>query len=58
MEKKDKAFTNMIIKRKKHAMVQLDVDTHKLLKEYCNHHGFKISGLLTAIIKQYIKGKK
>lgn len=42
---------------KKYAMVQLPVEVHKDLKEYCNKHGFKISALLANIIKQYIKKK-
>lgn len=42
---------------KKYAMVQLPVEVHKLLKDYANQHGFKISALLANIIRQYIKKK-
>jgi hypothetical protein len=55
MEKKDKAFTGMIKPRKKYGMVQIPVESYEMLKEYANHHGFMIGGLLSSIIKQYIK---
>jgi predicted DNA-binding protein len=45
--------------KKKYAMVQLPKETHDLLKKYCEQHGFTQSGLVSAIIKQYIlKPKK
>jgi hypothetical protein len=45
------------VKENKYAMVQLPKEVHKELKEYCNRHGFKISALLSNIIRQYIKKK-
>ena len=53
MEKKDKKIV-----RKKYGMIQVSAETHQLLREYCNHHGFKMGGFIEAIIKQYIKGKR
>ena len=58
MEKKDKAFKDMQVKRKKYGMIQISSETHQLLREYSQHHGFRMGGLVEAIIKQYIKGKK
>jgi len=43
---------------KKYKMIQVSEETHTMLKEYCNKHGFKISGLLQAIVKQYIQRPK
>ena len=39
-------------------MLQLPEETHQILKEYCNHHGFIMSSFVSALIKQAIKGKK
>jgi hypothetical protein len=58
METKDKAFKDMQVRRKKYGMIQVSTETHQLLKDYCNHHGFKLGGFIESIIKQYIKGKK
>jgi hypothetical protein len=58
MEKKDKAFKDMQVRRKQYGMIQVSTETHQLLKEYCAHHGFKMGGFIEAIIKQYIKGKR
>ncbi len=44
----------VMAERKKYKMIQVGEETHKLLKDYCEAHGFKISGLLQAIVKQYI----
>jgi hypothetical protein len=43
---------------KKYAMVQLDADVHKLLKEYTDTHGFKIKGFVQNLIKKAIKDRK
>ena len=53
MEIKDKKIV-----RKKYGMIQVSTETHQLLREYSQHHGFRMGGLVEAIIKQYIKGKK
>ena len=58
METKDKAFKDMQVKRKQYGMIQVSAETHQLLKNYCEHHGFKLGGFVEAVIKQYIKGKK
>jgi hypothetical protein len=39
---------------KKYKMIQVNEETHTMLKKYCEQHGFKISGLLQALVKQYI----
>jgi hypothetical protein len=43
---------------KKYKLLQLPEETHRMLKEYCEHHGFKMSGFVAALIRQTIKGKK
>jgi hypothetical protein len=43
---------------KEYAMVQLPAEVHQMLKAYCDRHGFKISGLISALVKQYIHGNK
>lgn len=45
-------------KKKDYKMVMLPTEVHTMLKEYCEHHGFKMTGLLSALIKQTIKGRK
>lgn len=45
-------------KEKKYAMVQLDADLHKALKNYCNQHGFMIKGFLQALIRQALANNK
>jgi hypothetical protein len=42
----------------KYKMVQLPEEIHKMLKEYCNHHGFKLSGFLSALIRREVKGNR
>ena len=49
MEKKD---------TKKYAMVQLDADLHKALKNYCKSHGFMIKGFLQALVRQALANNK
>jgi hypothetical protein len=43
---------------KKYKMLQLDVDIHKALKQYCDIHGFKLKGFVQALIRQAIKDKR
>jgi hypothetical protein len=43
---------------KKYKLLQLPEEVHKMLKEYCNTHGFLMSGYVSALIRQSIKGKK
>ena len=50
-------MTKEIGKDKKYGMVQLDVEVHKQLKEYCKRNGFMMSGFLNHLIKKTIKGK-
>ena len=42
----------------KYKMIQVNEETHTMLKKYCEKHGFKISGLLQALVKQYITKPK
>ena len=43
---------------KKYAMLQLDADIHKQLKEYCKQNGFIMSALVSNLIKKQIKSTK
>lgn len=43
---------------KKYAMVQLDAELHKALKDYCKGHGFQIKGFIQALIRQSLKIKR
>jgi hypothetical protein len=36
-------------------MIQIQPETHQLLKEYCNEHGYKISAIVDKIIKKHIE---
>lgn len=45
-------------KEKKTAMLQLPVEVHKMLKEYCKDKGFMMSGFVSALIKQRIAKEK
>jgi hypothetical protein len=42
---------------KKYAMLQLDAQTHKMLKEYCKSQGFIMSTYVVNLIKKSLKGK-
>lgn len=35
-------------------MVQIKKETHKLLKGYCEEHGFKMGSLIENLIKKHI----
>jgi len=39
----------------KYSMIQIQPETHKLLKEYCDEHGYKISAIVDKIIKKHIQ---
>lgn len=39
----------------RYAIIQIPRETHTILKEYCDHNGFKIGHLVSNIIKRYIK---
>lgn len=43
---------------KKYAMVQLDADLHRALKEYCKKHGFQQKGFIQALIRQALRNNK
>jgi hypothetical protein len=38
----------------KYAMLQIKKDTHELLKDYCEEHGFKMGSLVENLIKKHI----
>jgi hypothetical protein len=41
-----------------YAMIQLPKEMHTALKQYCTHHGFTMSGFVSALIRQAIANKK
>jgi hypothetical protein len=41
-----------------YAMVMLPKEVHTMLKEYCSHHNFVMSGFVSALIKQAIANNK
>ena len=45
-------------KEKKVALIQVSADTHQMIKDYADHHGFKISALVSIVMRKYIKGIK
>jgi len=38
----------------KYAMLQIKKETHELLKEYCEEHGFKMGSLVENQIKKHV----
>lgn len=38
----------------KYAMLQLNRETHTLLKSYCEEHGLKMNSLVDKLIKKHI----
>ena len=38
----------------KYAMLQIKKETHELLKEYCEEHGFKMASLVENLIKKHV----
>jgi len=43
---------------KKYAMIQIDADVHLMLKEFCKEKGYKLNGLVEALIKERIQTPK
>lgn len=39
---------------KKYAMLQIDVDVHQMLKEFCKDRGYKMNGLVETLIKERV----
>jgi hypothetical protein len=44
--------------KKEYGMLMIPAEVHQMLKEYCDKHGFKMSGLVSALVRQTIYGKK
>jgi hypothetical protein len=38
----------------KYAMLQIKKETHELLKNYCEEHGFKMGSLVENLIKKHV----
>jgi hypothetical protein len=38
----------------KYAMLQIKKETHELLKQYCEEHGFKMGSLVENLIKKHV----
>ena len=36
-------------------LVQISGEVHKILKEYCDYHGYKMSALVSNLIKKHCK---
>lgn len=43
---------------KKYKLLQLPENVHTALKQYCNHHGFLMSGFVSALIRQALANNK
>lgn len=41
----------------KYKMIQVQEETHRLLKEYCNRHGLIMSALISKLVRNEIKRK-
>jgi hypothetical protein len=41
--------------KREYAMIQIDKETHSLLKQFCRERGYKISGLVENLIRERIK---
>lgn len=35
------------------ALVQIPTEVHKILKDYCDYHGYKMSALVSNLIKKH-----
>ena len=44
--------------REDYKMIQMDAELHKYLKEYCQHHGFSMSGFIAALVRQALANNK
>jgi predicted HicB family RNase H-like nuclease len=42
---------------KRYAMLQIDAEVHQALKEYCKERGYKLNGLVEALIKEKVLPK-
>ena len=42
---------------KKYAMIQIDAEVHRMLKEFCKEKGYKLNGLVEALIKEKVLPK-
>jgi len=42
---------------KKYAMIQIDAEVHLMLKEFCKEKGYKLNGLVEALIKEKVSPK-
>jgi hypothetical protein len=42
---------------KKYAMIQIDAEVHLMLKEFCKEKGYKLNGLVEALIKEKVLPK-
>jgi len=40
---------------KKYAMIQIDAEIHRVLKEFCKEKGYKINGLVETLIKEKVQ---
>ena len=38
----------------KYSMLQIKIETHELLKKYCEEHGFKMGSLVENLIKKHV----
>ena len=38
-------------------MIQIDADVHSMLKEFCKEKGYKLNGLVEALIKEKVLPK-
>jgi len=38
----------------KYSMLQIKKETHELLKQYCEEHGFKMGSLVENLIKKHV----
>ena len=39
-------------------MVQMNAELHRYLKQYCQTHGFTLSGFVAALVRQALKDNK
>jgi|APGre2960657373_1045057.scaffolds.fasta_scaffold125834_2 hypothetical protein len=43
--------------KSKYKMIQVPEETHRILKEYCNRHGFIMSALISKLVREQVKKK-
>jgi len=41
--------------QEKYALIMIPKDVHAILKEYCEHHGYKMAGLVSNLIRKNCK---